>query len=515
MMSRREMEGMPAKPYTLLTGATGFLGRYLLRDLLLLGQRVVVLVRSPERLYAILEDWANQVGQRLPRPVVFQGDLGAAGLGLGAAERQFLSGNASRVLHAAGSISFLATPDGEPWRTNVDGIRNLLDVATALGLSEWHHVSTAFVCGKRPGPVREEELACGQEFHNVYERSKHEAERLLNAARRIAVTIHRPSVIVGDSRTGYTSSYVGLYRFLEVGARLAGARNGPAARDRHRCLPLRLCLDGSERCDLVPVDWVSAAIVQLMRQPSTAGRTYHLTARSPATARLVQETAADVLGLSGMHFVGRGALASQSRLEQAFYEGVAQYWPYLCGMPDFDSRHAQAALPDMPPPTIDRSCLHRLMRYAVEQRFGRRTGRAAATPASIPSECARYIEETFPPLARQSHLARAMNLHIRVAFDIDGAGGGQWSCCWERGAFKAVSRGLDPEAAVVYRTDPSTFHAIVSGRETPQQAFFDERIAITGDLEVALKLAALFERFLAETPAAGPVRTETLDAAPS
>src|ERR1019366_950135 len=206
---------MPVRRVVLLTGATGFLGRYLLRDLLLSGQRVAVLARdsrdgrAENRIKELLNFWGESLGRPLPCPVVLHGDLVHAGLGLNLSDRRWLGRHCHAVLHAAANLSFRPTPDGEPWKTNVLGTQALLQLATDLKIPHWHHVSTAFVCGKRMGHIQETDLDHGQQFHNPYEQSKCEAEKCVREAKGICATIYRPSVIVGDSRDGYTSSFVG------------------------------------------------------------------------------------------------------------------------------------------------------------------------------------------------------------------------------------------------------------------------------------------------------------------
>jgi predicted lipid carrier protein YhbT len=106
-----------------------------------------------------------------------------------------------------------------------------------------------------------------------------------------------------------------------------------------------------------------------------------------------------------------------------------------------------------------------------------------------------------------------MSRDLAFAFDIQGAGGGQWSCRWKPGGHLEVSRGLDAQAAVTYRTDAPTFAALVRNQQTPQEVFFAGRVEIAGDVETGLKLAALFERFLAEAPYETPQHTEVLHAA--
>jgi thioester reductase-like protein len=253
----------------ILTGATGLLGRYLLRDLLLAGRRLVVLARdskdatAEDRVGAIVDFWNRSLGRDLPRPTVLTADLAAPSLGLDAGDRAWLAKHCRGIVHSAAKVSMRRSGDGEPWRTNVDGTRCLIDLCSTLGRYEFHHVSTAFVCGTRPGIVRENDLECQQQFHNDYERSKYEAERLVGAAPRIRATVYRPSVIIGDSVTGYTSTYHGFYRFLELADRLAGARKSKLRRP----LPLRLPFSAGAPRDLVPVDWVSRAIVRIVSRP--------------------------------------------------------------------------------------------------------------------------------------------------------------------------------------------------------------------------------------------------------
>ncbi len=494
------------KRHVLLTGSTGFLGRYLLGELLRCDTPVAVLVRdgsgqpARDRLAAILEDCHRRYGRRFPPPVLLCGKLVPEAVGLDATDRQWLGRHIRAVLHAAASVAFRSNSEGEPRRTNVEATQALLCLAESLGIREWHQVSTAFVCGCRGGVIREDDLGCGQQFHNAYEQSKHDAEVLLRRAPGVCVTVYRPSVIVGDHHSGATSSYEGFYRFLALAARLAGPQ---AAQGTRRPLSLRLPVTGDEPCDLVPVDWVARAIAELLRDCRHHGRTFHLVARPPTPGRLVQETAVEELGLEGVSLVGPGGVTGPSRLEEMFLDGMGEYWPYLTGSARFCDRNTAAALPHLPPPPVDRPALQRLIRFAVADHWGRRG--PTAEPCST-SFCTRYLEQTFPELARHSPLARAVGLEVAVGFDVRGPGGGRWSCRWEGGEFRGVSRGLGPNAAAVYHTDPATFEAVASGRCAAQQAFFERRIEVTGDLETALKLVVLFEQFLRETgnPVAPP-----------
>ena len=505
---------MPQRRGVLLTGATGLLGQYLLHDLLSRAHPVTVLVRdsrkgrAAERIAIIVAFWSERLRRKLPTPIVLNGDLGQGALGLTAADRRWLGRHCQTVIHSAANLSFRETADGEPWRTNVEGTQSLLALCREVGLSQWHQISTAFVCGRRTGIIAEEDCDTRQEFHNPYEESKCQAEQLVRRTPGIRATIYRPAVIVGDSRTGYTSSFNGLYRFLELAVR-AASLNSAAGKPR---MPLRLPLSGDEVWNLVCVDWVSRAIVELLGKPRWHGRTFHLVARSPVSTRLVRDVGAEVLNLPGVEFAGSEGVEHPSRLEQLFLDGIREYWPYLGGNPVFASVNTKAALPDLPPPPVDRPMLEQLIRFAVANRWGRIRAQTTEvrSQSAARSRCAEYIEQVFPRQARQSRLAREAGLDLTVGIDLRGPDGGQWSCAWRQGEFIYARSGLEDGAVVTYHTDTETFRAVVSGFQTPQEAFFDQRISITGDTEIALKLSVLFGQFLTENPWPQPHRMEVM-----
>jgi thioester reductase-like protein len=510
---------MPRRKGVLLTGATGLLGQYLLHDLLLTDHPVAVLVRdsrkglASERIAQIVDFFGERLGRRLPSPTVLSGELGKAGLGLTVADRHWLGRNCRSVIHSAANLSFRETTDGEPRRTNVEGTKSLLALCQDAGLSESHQISTAFVCGRRSGIIAEEDRDNGLGFNNPYEESKWHSEKLVSETPGIRATIYRPSVIVGDSRTGRTSTFTGLYSFLALAVRLAPA-NSTSAEDR---LPVRLPLSGDEVWNLVCVDWVSRAVVEIMAKPHWHGRTFHLVTQSPVSTRVVRDIGIELLNLPKAEFVGANGVAHPSRLEQLFLVGIQEYWPYLIGNPVFAAANTTAALPGLPPPPVDRPMLERLINFAVASRWGRtsRLTIEARTPPLVRSRCAEYIEQVFPRLARRSELARAAGLDLLVCIDLEGPDGGMWSCRWKQGELVYVRSGLENEPAVTYHSDTATFQSVVSGAQTPQEAFFERRIAITGDLEAGLKLAVLFGQFLADNPFPQSHRTEVTDGAPS
>ncbi len=382
--------------HVLLTGATGLLGQYVLRNLLLAGTPVAVLVRSrrgepaERRVEQLFAPWEDALGQPLPRPVCLEGDVSREGLALSTDDGAWVAGHCRSVLHNAASLTFVGQDRArEPWLSNLTRARNVLDLCRGAGVRELHHVSTASVCGQRPGPVLEDEDERPGELRNDYEHSKFEAEQLVRAASFLErTTIYRPAILVGDSRTGYTASYHGLYTYAQfVAVYLACLDRGP---DGRYPFPLRLDATGDERRNLVPVDWVSAVIAHVFRHSEHHGRTYHLTPLRPVTAAEIETALSTFFNYYGPSFAGPGSLAwgDLSELERQFYDHVAVYQPYWLAEPLFDCRNTGAAAPHLVCPPIDRDCLLRLLDFAVRDRWGkaRRGRRSGAARKAGPVE---------------------------------------------------------------------------------------------------------------------------------
>ncbi len=382
----------------LLTGATGLLGSYLIRDLLLDGRNLAVLVRSSRkqsaaaRVEAIVVHWEETLGKRLPRPVVLDGDLTQPLCGLDADARRWVASHCDELLHNAASLTFRGSDrDAEPWRTNVTGTKQVLELARETGLRHFHYVSTAYVCGLRTGLVMEDEIDVGQQFGNDYERTKVEAETLIHAATRAAggfldtATIYRPSIIVGDSCTGWTSTYHGLFAGLRLGHTLLtrvvkGTTSGPAL----------LGLIGVALHDtknFVPVDWVSAVIAHAVQTPSARGTTYHLTHPEPLSmdtvGRLIQEA---------VECYSQDASPDDPDLcdEQWFADTLGTqldiYKSYLRNDPVFDRSHTAAIASHLPCPPLDMPTLMKMAIFAIDHDFGRKSPlKTAANPSPAAS----------------------------------------------------------------------------------------------------------------------------------
>ena len=251
----------------LLTGATGMVGTFLVRRALNLGLPLAVLARD-KGLYS--------ASQRLPKGVkVLQGDLTSPGLGLSESDLSWLKENCHSLLHSGARVHFQSDPEtGDPYRTNVDGTRHALNLCREVGIKKFGYLSTAYVCGDRSGPILESELDEGQSFQNDYERSKFLAEGLVRQADFLANrVILRPSVVLGDSRDGYTPSFQGVYGLIQLASLVTPSEREPLLK--------RLGSETIHELNLVTADWVAEQAWDLFESPTGPLVTYHLTHQTP------------------------------------------------------------------------------------------------------------------------------------------------------------------------------------------------------------------------------------------
>jgi nucleoside-diphosphate-sugar epimerase len=199
-------------------------------------------------------------------------------LGLAGSEFKSLAAAVTDVWHLA-AIAWLGAKPAVMRRVNVEGTRNVIELAQAAPkLQRLNHFSTAYVSGHRVGVILEEELAMRQRFHNAYEESKFQAEQLVRRAQaELPATIYRPSIVVGDSRTGEIDRFEGPYALaiLLVASPLA--------------VPLPLPGNAVAPLNVVPVDFVVDAVTSIAQNPAGVGRTIHVVDPSPLSARRVYE----------------------------------------------------------------------------------------------------------------------------------------------------------------------------------------------------------------------------------
>lgn len=278
----------------LFTGFPGFLGSALLPRTLRRapGARAVALVQGKflEQARATLARLERADPEIAGRTELVVGDITATGLGLSGADRARLLTGPLEIFHLA-AVYDLSVPADVAWRVNVEGTRNVVDLARAAadgaGLIRLQYVSTCYVSGRYDGIFSETDLELGQPFANHYDHTKHEAERVVAKAREsgLPVTVYRPSIVVGDSVTGATQKFDGPYYVLQLLAR----------QGRTAYLPLPR---GAERTvfNLVPSDYVVDAIAALAGHGPAVNRTFALAQPHPPTVTRMCEVFADRLG---------------------------------------------------------------------------------------------------------------------------------------------------------------------------------------------------------------------------
>lgn len=258
-----------------LTGFPGFLASTLLPRLLAdrPEDRAVCLVQP--RWAPLATEAVGRLALSQPhtrgRIELVEGDIVEPGLAL--ADRSWRA-HVSEVFHLAAAYD-LAVPRDVAHRVNAEGTLHVLDACEQFpALSRVHYVSTCFVSGRHAGIFRESDLDVGQAFHNYYEETKALAEREVRArmAAGLPASIYRPSVVVGDSRTGATAKFDGPYCVLQLLLR----------QPRVAVLPVP-GRPAETTFNVVPSDFVSDAIAWLSTRPSAAGQTYALADPEPAT----------------------------------------------------------------------------------------------------------------------------------------------------------------------------------------------------------------------------------------
>ena len=479
--------------YHLLTGATGLLGSYLLRDSLLAGHKMAVLVRpsktegARQRIETLLQRWEQASGATLPRPVVLEGDLSHPDLGLNESSLRWIAKNCGTVIHNAASLVFRGDdPDGEPWLSNVEGTRRVLELCRTTGIRRFHHVSTAYVCGLREGWILESEGDVGQTMGNVYEKSKLQAEQMIRDADFLdSVTVYRPSIIVGDSETGYTSAFHGFYAALKLAHTMASkvVRGATAG----GLVIAVLGFKEGDRKNFVPVNWVSAVLSHIHSRPELHGKTYHLTSPDPVRMTLMSQVMQDAVeAYSPLAERANGDTCDGDWFEKTFREQLSIYRAYWRDDPQFDVTNTRQAAPHLACPTLDWGAMMRLAKCAIEMNFGRQR-----QPKLRPEfDVHHHISDLLQARTELEDADRRMG---HLGLQVNGPGGGQWELFVHNGHVIAADDGVSTRATAIYHLNSKTFQQLARRQLTVSQAVRKGHVRIEGNGMERERLEALLQ----------------------
>lgn len=258
-----------------VTGATGAVGSaivpLLLRDpetevqLLIRADSDATLAR---RLQELICYWGMSEDAVRRRIIAVRGDATEPRFALDEARYADLLARTTHIIHCAASVR-MNYPLDEARRSAAGSAQSILALARTLRsagqLAKVEFVSTVGIAGKRQGTLPETWIDEPRAFHNTYEQSKAEAETLVRAAieqEALPITVHRPSMVVGDSREGKIIHFQIFYFICEF---LSGCKTRGLYPDF-----------GDVRLDIIPVDHVAEAIAASSRDAASAGRIFHL-----------------------------------------------------------------------------------------------------------------------------------------------------------------------------------------------------------------------------------------------
>jgi NAD(P)-dependent dehydrogenase (short-subunit alcohol dehydrogenase family) len=247
-----------------VTGATGFIGKRLVKKLLeRRGATVHFLVRpqSEGKVPELLEHW----GVNKSRAVPVVGDLTGKKLGVAASVLKSLEGKIDHIVHLA-AVYDLSADEESQIKVNIEGTRSVVEFAKAVKAKHLHHVSSIAAAGLYEGVFREDMFEEADNLEHPYFMTKHESEKIVRTECKVPWTVYRPALVVGDSTTGEMDKIDGPYYFFKLIQRM------------RQLLPPWMPAIGLEggRINIVPVDFVVAAIEHLMHQKRSGGECFHL-----------------------------------------------------------------------------------------------------------------------------------------------------------------------------------------------------------------------------------------------
>ncbi len=249
-----------------VTGATGFVGRHLVEQLLRREGTIYALVREGSR--GRLDELATRLGAA-ERLVPVLGDLSKPSLGVAG-----LDAPVDHFFHLA-AVYDLEADEETSHRANVEGTRHAVELANALGAGLFHHTSSIAVAGRFEGMFREDMFDEGQRLDHPYFATKWQAEKVVREELRVPMRVYRPGIVIGHSETGEIDKVDGPYYYFKLLQKL-----------RH-ALPEWFPLAGPEggRANLVPVDFVARAMDHIAHQRAEdlPGDTFHLVDPKPPT----------------------------------------------------------------------------------------------------------------------------------------------------------------------------------------------------------------------------------------
>ncbi len=466
----------------LVTGGTGLIGRPLVARLIESGASVTVLCRRPPGPAA-----AELSGLD---PVPFRwvaGDVALPRFGLDADVWEGLAAGVRKVVHLAARTDF-TSGEADYAASNVEGARHAMDLAKAAG-AELHHVSTAFVCGERGDLFAEGDLEVGQSFRNGYERSKHEAERMLRAeCPRLGVplAVYRPGIVLESDPSPDGEGKIGPLFYVDLLARML-------ARLKRDDAPIRVRGNGEAALPLVFDHDVADAIAALAARPESIGRTFHLVPRTPVPNAVLADAANAAFGRTvvvwapGDPWKDRPPTTEEALVERR----AAVYVPYLSLAVSFGREGLEAALGAEALPAPSRDEMEACFVTYLERR-ARARGEASVRRVRVATEAEREVARYF-----DAFLPRFLGK--RLLKNLSATGVATWSLEVREGVLTRIEPGTRA-GEFGYEVGVEAFLRVARGELAPQECFFRGEVSLEGRKPEALRTATVLEEFFRKYP---------------
>ena len=376
-----------------VTGATGFVGKYLVNALLEKGESVWIVVRpqgnasaetrAKEAFHDYLAKW--------PRTFrVVGGDIMIENLGVADDLARELENQEVVFWHLAANLSFASENRADVQKTNYTGTVNVVNFANRIA-TKFMHMSTAYVCGNSP-TFKENELYRGQKFRNHYEKSKFEAEKYVRDNCKLPHIIFRPSVIIGDAYRGKAEGctfgyyrYMFMFHFFKKQVVKAMQKNsfmsfflktlGTRYDAKNDILTMPILIipcPKNRHVDLVTVDYVVESMIRLYEK-NLSKITVHLTHHNPPKFNFMLQAVLSDLGYKRMRLIPVPAWMFKVLINSFYFfivpirkytRSVMWYIPYFTDPCQFERSVAETYLEN--PPEISRELVTRINKYAKE-----------------------------------------------------------------------------------------------------------------------------------------------------
>ena len=379
-------------PVIALTGATGFLGSHLMAQLLQNGNRLIILGRSTqeEALHARIRKLLRWFGMEGPtdKLEMVETDFSPPMIGIPEAKYDRLCAVTDQIIHCASDTNFSERKRGLVFAANVHSLNGILEFAVHGHEKVFNYISTAYVAGIT-NTVCKETLPEGSTFVNVYEESKARAETIIASfceKNAIPLTIIRPSIVFGDSRTGRSLKFNALYFPIKTvqyikDIYLNDIKNNGGKKSQksgifidsqgYLNLPLRVYLTRKGSINLIPVDYFVNATRKIIERDSPGG-IFHLTNTSAPTLETLAAYNKEFMKIRGVEILYGQAENNVMRnpVEELFDRFIEPYRPYLSDNRLFDRTNTDLATDHLQPPEFTNEIFKKCMEYAIGVNWG-------------------------------------------------------------------------------------------------------------------------------------------------